>query len=409
MSNKVDVAIVGAGAAGLATAIFLARRRPDLEIAVLDGARTLGAKILVSGGGRCNVTNTVVTERDFFGGNPNVIRRVLKTFPASRTVAFFRELGVALHEEENGKLFPDTNRARTVLEVLLAEVERRRVEIREGWRVQALAPGFVLSTNRGSLTADRVVLATGGLSLPKTGSDGHGYTLAARLGHGLMATTPALVPLVLDGHFHARLAGVSHRVEISVAAEERKTQRFSGSLLWTHFGVSGPVVLDASRVWHRAKLEARRVQVSARLAEGRSFEAIEAFFATAKQTKPRAGLQGVLSEILPASMAAALISDLAIDPFVAMTRFSRADRRKLAHALSSWAMPVRGSRGYNFAEVTAGGIPLDEIDAGTLESRKRSGLFLVGEILDVDGRIGGFNFQWAWSSAWVAASGLARS
>src|SRR5215475_10558521 len=197
-----DVVIVGGGAAGLATSIFCARaighRR---RIVCLDGARKIGAKILVSGGSRCNVTNRVVTERDFWGGDPRVIRHVLKAFPEERAVRLFEELGVALHEEEDGKLFPDTNRSRTVLDALLQELERTNGELHCERRVAAVArgpAGFVLTTEEGlTYTAGIVVLATGGRSLPKTGSDGGGYTLAAKLGHGYVETTPALAPLVL--------------------------------------------------------------------------------------------------------------------------------------------------------------------------------------------------------------------
>src|SRR5262245_46166740 len=183
---SIDVAVVGAGAAGLASAIFARRHRAGGRVVAFDGARKPGAKILVSGGGRCNVTNTVVTERDFRGGNPNVVRQVLRAFPVADTVDFFREIGVSLHEEEHGKLFPDSNRAQTVLGALLAEAERCGVELRWGTRVHAVTregEGFRLETGAGPVPARRVVLATGGLSLPKSGSDGAGYGMAHHLGH----------------------------------------------------------------------------------------------------------------------------------------------------------------------------------------------------------------------------------
>src|SRR6188508_3685319 len=189
-----DVIVVGAGAAGIATAIFVARSAPHLRVRCLDGARRVGAKILVSGGSRCNVTNRLVTERDFWGGSSRVVRSVLRAFPADRAAAFFQSLGVSLHEEEDGKLFPDTNRSRTVLDALLAEASRLGVVVETGKRVTAIArgpQGFAVETaDRSRFDGQSVVLATGGRSLPKTGSDGLGYELAGGLGHRCIATTP---------------------------------------------------------------------------------------------------------------------------------------------------------------------------------------------------------------------------
>jgi hypothetical protein len=402
-----DVIVVGGGAAGLATAIFAARRRPERKVLVLDGARKLGAKILVSGGGRCNVGNAVVTEADFHGGSPRFVGRVLRAFRVEHTIAFFEELGVALHEEEGGKLFPDSNRARTVLEALLREAERLGVAVLAGHRVVALERrdgGFQVRTPERSLGAERVVLATGGLSLPKTGSDGFGLEIAARMGHSIVPTTPALVPLRLRGDFHRGLPGVSHPVRLTVRAEGRAPERISGSLLWTHFGVSGPAVLDASRFWCRARLEGREVAVTACLLPGDDFAEAEKRILSIAAERPRQKLQNALGAMLPASLARAVLAELRLRGETPIGRLTRDDRRCLVHALVDWPLPVSDSRGYAFAEVTAGGIPLEEIDPSTLASRKCPGLYLAGEMLDVDGRIGGFNFQWAWSTGWVAGT-----
>jgi predicted Rossmann fold flavoprotein len=194
-----DIVVVGAGAAGLATAIFTRRLNPSRPVLLLDGAAKPGAKILVSGGSRCNVTNVAVTERDFSGGKSTIVRRVLRGFTVAETIAWFAALGVPLHEEEHGKLFPDSNRSRDVLDALLHESEASGVMLRPATRVADVAPvagGFRVETSRGPIDAASVVLATGGLSLPKTGSDGAGLDLARRLGHAIVPTTPSLVPLV---------------------------------------------------------------------------------------------------------------------------------------------------------------------------------------------------------------------
>lgn len=410
MVDLPDVVVVGAGAAGLATAVFTARLKPGVRVVVLDGAAKIGAKILVSGGGRCNVTHESVGVADFWGGSPNVVRRILAAFSVERTIAFFREIGVALHVEERGKLFPDSNSARTVLDALLAEARRLGVEIRSAHKVVSVArrEHFQLSTSAGELTARRAVLATGGLSLPKTGSDGLGYRLAASLGHALIATTPGLEPLLLEGDFHAALSGIAHPVQISVRVQGGKPVHLEGPMLWTHFGISGPVALDASRHWQRARLEGAAVTVTANLLPGNDFVALEAKLLQLVQSQPRTNLRNTLSTLLPGKVADAVLARLKLAGDTTLANVSRDDRRALTRALLDWPLPVVGGRGYNFAEVTAGGVPLTEVDPSTLESRHCAGLYFSGEILDVDGRLGGFNFQWAWSSAWVVASALAR-
>ncbi|MDO8631343.1 MAG: NAD(P)/FAD-dependent oxidoreductase [Phycisphaerales bacterium] len=409
MSAVVDIAIVGAGAAGLATAIFAARRMPGRTIVALDGAKKLGAKILVAGGGRCNVTNERVTSGDFCGGSRNTIKQILAALPVSRTVEFFREIGVMMHVEEHGKLFPDSNSAKTVLAALIAETERRGIQLLPDCRVYDVACGderFTLKTSQGNLTARAVVLATGGRSLPKTGSDGGGYALAQALGHSLVPTTPGLAPLILDGDFHPPLSGIAQDVELTLAIEGVKPFRVRGAMLWTHFGVSGPAALDASRHWHRATLEDRKVTMSANLLPGCDFAAAEKRLINLAAVQPRTLLSKGLATLIPARVAEAIVARLRIEPRIVMAHLGKDVRRAIVHALIECPLPVRDSRGYNFAEVTAGGVPLSEIDPSSMASRECPGLFLVGEILDVDGRIGGFNFQWAWSSGCAAAAGL---
>jgi len=408
-----EVVVVGAGAAGLATAIFARRLNPSRPVVLLDGAVKPGAKILVSGGSRCNVTNAIVTERDYWGGKRTIIRRVLRALSVAATIEFFREAGVTLKEEPDGKLFPATDRSRDVLEALLRAASEAGVVLSPSTRVQEVTPasgGFSLQTSRGSRAAASVVLATGGLSLPKTGSDGGGLAIARRLGHTLVSTTPALAPLVADpGWFHAGISGVAHDVELTIWIGGRASERIRGAMLWTHFGVSGPVALNASRVVLRAQLEELEVRITANLFPPATFEAVDARWTAAAATRPRTTVQNALAEELPASLTAALLARCSIDSGTTLTDLSRDARRTLSHTLTALPVPVTGSRGYNYAEATAGGVALEEIDPATMRSRKVAGLFLVGEMLDVDGRIGGFNFQWAWSSARAAAEGLAHS
>jgi len=406
-----DVVVVGAGAAGLMAAISCARHAPGARIVCLDGARAPGAKILISGGGRCNVTNRVVTEGDFWGGPRRVVRDVLRAFSADRTVEFFSELGITFHEEPDGKLFPTTNRARTVLDALLQEIARRRIDLRPGHRVSGVrraGTGFEVDLPQRNWLARSVVLATGGRSLPKSGSDGFGYEIARQLGHGHVATTPALVPLLFEDHRLRALSGVAHPATVTVRGDGGPPVRLGGALLWTHFGVSGPVVLNASRHWARAILEERRADVRVSVVPDETFEGLEQWVLDEAVRRPRADVATALSSRLPASVAAAWVDRAGIRPGTTLAHLSREDRRALVRALLDAPLDVRDTRGYQYAEVTAGGVPLAEIDPRTMESRLCPHLFLVGEILDVDGRIGGFNFQWAWSSGWVAGKAVAN-
>jgi len=418
MRENCDIAIVGAGAAGLAAAIFAAEAAPRrARIELLDGARKLGAKILISGGGRCNVTHDRVLPEDFNGSRP-VVRNVLAAFDERATVRWFSSLGVELKREETGKLFPASNSARTVLHALLARCAELDVVVRPGHRVlEVTCPGasdgepaarerLAVHHEHGVLGARCVVLATGGRSLPRTGSDGLGWEIARRLGHSVTDTYPALVPLVLrDEMFHAELSGLSTRVELSTFADDKLIDRRAGSLLFTHFGISGPAVMDASRYWVIARARGQRAALRCSFLPGQSFEQVERELIAAAKSRPRASLARLLARWLPDRLAAALVRASGLDPSSAIGQLARDQRRGLVHSLVGFLLPVERDRGWNFAEVTAGGVPLDEIDYRSMASRKAPGLYLAGEMLECDGRIGGFNFQWAWATGYLAGRG----
>ncbi|MHB0971914.1 MAG: BaiN/RdsA family NAD(P)/FAD-dependent oxidoreductase [Thermoanaerobaculia bacterium] len=411
--ERVDIAVIGAGAAGMMAALFAARSAPGARVVALDGATRPGAKILIAGGGRCNVTHDVVTPDDFNGANRNQIAKVLRSFDVESTIEFFRDAGVVLKREEGGKLFPVTDRAHTVLEALLRALARSGAELRCGFRVESLrreGERFLVESHGSTIDAGAVVLATGGRSVPKTGSDGFGYELASSLGHSVRPTFPALVPLLLEkGHWMTELRGISVDAEVQVVASGgRILHRERESLLFAHFGLTGPVVFDISRHWIAARLDDPGVRLLANFL-GADFSAAEQLF---RSDPRRSGttVRSILRSRFPDRLADALAMEGAgVDPETPLTRLAREGRRGLAHALTELALPVTGDRGFGVAEVTAGGVPLDELRLATMESRITPRLHLCGEILDVDGRIGGYNFQWAWASGRLAGEGAARS
>lgn len=423
MSEPTSVHVVGAGAAGLMAALSAAAA--GARVTVLESTDRPGTKILMSGGTRCNVTHDFVEAADYYGGSRNVVARLLREFSHEDAARFFGQtLGVELKREDTGKLFPATDDAQTVLDALLGRARALGVAMLIGRRVETIAShgmaggvgaGFVITTSAGVIEADRVILATGGLSHPSTGSDGTGYALARAFGHTIVPTTPALTPLVArSGGMHERLRGVTLPVELTVRVGGKRAWRGTGSFLFAHFGYSGPVVLDASRHVARAALDAPGAPavVVASFLPGESEESIDrALLDTSEHGLRRTVLAWLRERGVPERLVRELLAAAGCAPDTALPRLTREERRAIARAVAANVLPVLEVMGYKKAEVTAGGVALEEVDPRTLESRLQPGLYFVGEILDVDGRLGGYNFQWAWSTGWVAgrAAALGRT
>ena len=430
------MAIVGAGAAGITAAIRAAEA--GARATLLNAHPKVGLKILMSGGTRCNVTHREVSERDFNAGSLPFVARVLRAFPVDGTIAWFESLGVELKLEETGKYFPVTDDAQTVLDALLRGAGRAGVVLRHGARVVRLersetggfrlgiqpvrnAATFAAGAVKGRretawgvppvepdewMAVDRVILATGGLSFPRTGSDGTGYGLAAALGHTIEPPVPALTPLVADDPWCAAAQGVTLDAALTLRVAGRKRVTTTGSFLFAHFGYSGPAALDLSRHWHYAEGEGgRTVEVS--LVPGETRESLLAAWLAAAREGPRRTVRRWLS--VPERVMDLACRDAGVETSEPLSQIDRRRRDTLIGLLSARPLPVTGTLGYEKAEVTAGGVRLSEVNPSTLESRASPGLHLCGEVLDVEGRLGGFNFQWAWSSGTVAgrAAGIA--
>lgn len=408
--QRADTVIIGAGAAGLMAGIWAGRTNPARSVILLDGAKKLGAKILVSGGGRCNVTHHEVAAAAFAGSSRHAIAKVLRRFEVPQTIAFFRELGVELKREETGKLFPTTDSANTVLIALLAAAQQKNVIIQHPCRVETvkkIGNHFLVRGEWGEVEANQIVLATGGKSLPKTGSDGHGFDIAQSLGHTITPRDfPGLVPLTLPpGHFIRELSGLTVPATLEVRSSKgKKLIAFTNSTLCTHWGLSGPSVLDISRYYLEVNFDDPKTTLVINWWPGKSAEQLDAEL----QSLGRATVIKHLREYLPERLARALCQQASIEPSTSGHDLTRVQRLALARLVTQMPLPITGDRGFNFAEVTAGGVPLNELHLNTMESRCCPGLYLCGEICDVDGRIGGFNFQWAWASGYVAGVAVGR-
>jgi predicted Rossmann fold flavoprotein len=399
-----QIIVVGAGAAGLMAAIWAATGpRP---VVLLEGSDRPGQKILISGGGRCNVLPSRAKHTDFHtDGSPNTVKKILAAWPLPRVLSFFQEdLDVPLIlEEETGKLFPESNRARTVLDALFAALQDRKVELRTGARLVGLEPagaGWRLSLDDGAqLHAAAVILATGGLSVPATGSDGTGLNLARALGHRIVPTYPALAPLTTSSAEHKALAGLSLTATVSVG-QGKGALSGRGGFLFTHRGYSGPALLNISHLPIRSTfVGGPRPAVRVAWTDVPAAEWDERL-RTARGSLAaalRAGSRGQL----PDRLMALLLGELNLSAIMA-DQLRREDRGRLVEALTHYALPWSGHEGYRVAEVTGGGVALDEVDPATLESRIAPGLYLCGEMLDAFGPIGGYNFLWAWVTGKIA-------
>lgn len=400
------VVVIGAGAAGPMAAIFAASA--GAETLLLERTKDGGRKILISGGGRCNVLPARVDESRFVtDSSPNTLRKIIRSWPLQEQIEFFtRELGIPLvEEEESAKLFPVSNRARDIRDGLLALAERRGAQLLMNTLVTGLRPighhGWRVDRDGAPpLEADAVIVATGGLSVPNTGSDGIGLRILEKLGHTLHPTYAALTPITAEPAPFAALSGVSLPVTITARSNERSATA-AGGLLFTHHGYSGPSVLDVSHVVVRARANA---DLSARL-QVRWTQLGESEWEASLRPDGTRTVANVLRRELPGRLAAALLELAGVDPMRLLADLRRDERLRLIETLVRGALPWTGDEGYKKAEVTGGGVSLAEIDPRTMESRKHAGLFLCGEVLDAFGPIGGYNFLWAWATGRAAGIG----
>ncbi len=381
-SNHYDVIIVGAGAAGLMCAIEAGKR--GRKTAVLERALEAGKKILISGGGRCNFTNSHITEHAFLSGNPHFVRSALSRYTQYDFIKLVEDYQIAYYEKKDGQLFCRES-AKQIVEMLLAECLKYGVTIVTNTKIISVAKEeeFVLTTERKEFRCSSLVIATGGASIPKMGATRFGYEIAEQFGLNVIRPRPALVPLVWSDREalqFSMLSGVSFRGRVRIGET-----RFEDDILFTHRGLSGPAILQISSYWR----------------EGKEFEIdllpdTEMIFPERSHQKISTGL----ANLLPRRLADRWCEEYQFDYFV--DQCTAEQMRSLETMLHHWSISPQTTEGFSKAEVTAGGVDTDELSSKTMEAKKMNGLYFIGEVVDVTGWLGGYNFQWAWSSGWAS-------
>jgi predicted Rossmann fold flavoprotein len=380
--ERYDVIVAGGGAAGLMCALRAGQR--GRRVLVIEHADKVGKKILISGGGRCNFTNLGARPEAFLSANRHFCKSALARYSQHDFIALVDRHRIAWHEKTLGQLFCDGS-ARQIVATLLAECAAGGVEIRVAHRITGIdkADGFTVTTDHGVFASSSLVLATGGLSIPRMGATGFAHDIARRFGLAVTETRPGLVPLTLEV---PELSGVSLEVVTRLGRAS-----FREAMLFTHRGLSGPAILQISSYWRPG--QAIAIDLLPDLDA-------DPFLKDRKRTRPRAELRTVLAEVLPQRLAQHLAAE------GTMANLRDRDLEMLAHRLKAWTIVPSGTEGYAKAEVTVGGVDTDELSSRTMAARKVPGLFVIGEAVDVTGWLGGYNFQWAWSSGWAAGEAV---
>jgi predicted Rossmann fold flavoprotein len=388
-----DALIVGGGAAGLMCALTAGQR--GRRAIVLEGANRVGKKILMSGGGRCNFTNIGATPENFLSANPHFCKSALARYTPAHFIELVERHRIAWHEKELGQLFCDES-SKQIVAMLLAECAAAGVDIRVGCAIDSVrksADGFIVSTGSGEFIAPALVVASGGLSIPSMGASGFGYTIARQFGHAVLPTRAALVPLTLSGTHLERwqdLSGVALPVEARCG-----TRSFRGAMLITHRGISGPAILQISSYWQPG--DALTIDLLPEL------DALT-LLRDQQTQRPSSELKTILAEWLPKRFAQRLCEAMIAN--LPMKQYRDVDLIQIAAELKNWPIVASGTEGYRTAEVTLGGVDTDELSSTTMQSRRVPGLYFIGEVVDVTGHLGGYNFQWAWASGHAAGCAI---
>ncbi|QHM77296.1 Ferredoxin--NADP reductase [Mixta theicola] len=393
--EKYDVIIIGAGAAGLFCAAQAGQR--GRHVLLIDNGKKPGRKILMSGGGRCNFTNLYTEPGAYLSHNPHFCKSALARYTQWDFIALVNQYGIAYHEKTLGQLFCDDS-AQQIVDLLLAECEKGRVTLRLRSEVTAVSRdenGYRVELNGAQAQAEKLVIASGGLSMPGLGASPFGYRLAEQFGLRVYPTRAALVPFTLHKPLLEQLQTLSG-VSLPTVIEAADGTRFKESMLFTHRGLSGPSVLQISSYWQPGEF------ITVNLSPEQD---LNAFIDEERQARPNQSLKNTLAKPLPKRLVEVL-QMLGIVPELTLKQLNSKQQRELTDSLHRWRIQPNGTEGYRTAEVTLGGVDTTQLSSKTMEARETPGLYFIGEVVDVTGWLGGYNFQWAWSSAWACAQAL---
>ncbi len=407
MNNRIIV--IGGGAAGMMAA--LSAKKNGGNVLILEKNDRVGKKILATGNGRCNYTNKYLNIKNYHGENPNFPESILSNFNVDETIEFFERLGISPAEEEEGKVFPLSFQSSSILDVLRFKIEEEGIELITNANVAEIKKKenfTVILKDKSRFLGDKVILATGGMALPSSGSDGKGYSLSQEMGHTITDVFPGLVQLKLEGNIFRQINGVKFPGSAGIYIDGKKILEDRGDILFTNYGISGPPILQISRKAIENMNKGKNVELRVSIINGKTKEELYDYLEKRFKYMEKRTLETSLIGLINKRLILPIIKILKLDKDKNPLALSRDEIMKIADILTSWNFKVIGNQGWGEAQVTAGGVNTKEVDKKTMESKIVKGLYIVGELLDVDGDCGGFNLQWAWSSGYIAGLNAAK-
>jgi predicted Rossmann fold flavoprotein len=403
------VAIIGGGAAGLMAALTAAKSGAD--VTVYEHNKRVGKKILASGNGRCNIINTTAFVDDYFGADPGFAAFCLDRMPFASFEKFCQSIGLLLDVKEDGRCYPLSNEARSVVLAFKSAVEEAGVKIYTERRVSDIAKEgkrFVIRSGQEQEAFDKVLIATGSEAAPQLGATADGYDFAKTFGHTIEPPYPSLVQLHIDSSIHHKMAGVKTVAEVTLYLNGRPEEKIAGDILFTNYGISGLAILDISQKASSALMDYQQVTVGINLLPRFSRQALGSVLERLFASVPNHPLETVLSGVISIKIVPYLLQSAHIDPCLPASKLGTKEIKKLAHQIQDWRFEISGTHGFKHAEVSGGGVSTLQIESRTMESKLVKGLYFAGEVIDIVGRRGGYNFNFAWASGMIAGEQLAK-
>lgn len=403
MTRK-KIVIIGGGASGLIAAIVAARN--GANVVILEQMDKVGKKILATGNGRCNITNIYANSSNYHGSCKNFSSTVFEKFSVDQTIDFFENLGIHTKIENEGKVYPNSDQASSVLDVLSYEVNRLKIEEKCGEEVINIKKSkndFIIKTVNNRYESECVIVASGGMASPKLGSNGSGYELVKKLGHKITDIFPALVQLKLEGKFFKKITGVKFIGVAAIVSDKKIKRQEEGEILFTNYGISGPPILQLSRLASEFTMKNENVEIHLDLFPKYNFKQLEAVMVKRINQMSYKTIEDCMIGLINKKLIRVVLTEAGIkDVNITCENITIKQIRKIVSLLKKWVFKVTGTNSWMQAQVTAGGVKCHDISEKTLESKLVKGLYLTGELLDLDGDCGGYNLQWAWSSGYVA-------